>query len=138
MECTKSKNLKIIFFNARSIRNKFSEIIAFIHSEPIDILGITETWLNTESKDIESAYNIPGYKMFHKDRTAKRGGGVLFYIKECLNPTEISIKTKFDILNVCVRLHHQTHNFIIVYRPPNQSERSDNDFYRTLSTLIKK
>ena len=32
-----------------------------------DIIGITESWLNTEDTDFLAEYNIPGFTMFEKE-----------------------------------------------------------------------
>jgi endonuclease/exonuclease/phosphatase (EEP) superfamily protein YafD len=43
------KEMKVIYMNARSVRNKFSELLSLIASEQVDILVITESWLETEN-----------------------------------------------------------------------------------------
>ena len=56
--------------------------------EKPDIVGITETWISTTTTDFEGEYDLLGYKMFKRDRIGKKGGGVLLYIKDCLNPVD--------------------------------------------------
>ena len=45
--------------------------------EDIDphIIGITELWANTDITDAE--LGLTGYVMFRRDRTGRRGGGVI-------------------------------------------------------------
>ena len=62
--------------------------------EKPDIVGITETWISTTTTDFEGEYDLLGYKMFKRDRIGKKGGGVLLYIKESLNPVDCEIVTK--------------------------------------------
>ena len=38
-------------FNARSLRNKFSDLEALAISEEFHIIGISESWINTENRD---------------------------------------------------------------------------------------
>ncbi len=38
-------------FNARSLRNKFSDLKALAATDDFHIIGITETWLNTNQGD---------------------------------------------------------------------------------------
>ncbi|MCD9088861.1 hypothetical protein, partial [Stenotrophomonas sp. SY1] len=47
--------LKTMYFNARSIRNKFQEIQAYVKSENLDIIGIIETWLS--GTEFEAEFN---------------------------------------------------------------------------------
>ena len=61
-----------------------------IRSETIDVLGISETWLFEDISDNEISFN--GYSLFRYDRNdlvKKRGGGVILYIKNELNPSLI-------------------------------------------------
>ena len=46
-----------------------------VASEELDIIGITETWIQENTKDFIGEYEIPGYKLFKKDRIKKKGGG---------------------------------------------------------------
>ena len=43
------------------------------------IIGITESWANTDITYPE--LGLTGYVMFRKDRIARRGGGVILYVK---------------------------------------------------------
>jgi len=44
-------NVKCVYFNARSIVNKQKELNLLISEEDLDIIGITETWLNDKILD---------------------------------------------------------------------------------------
>ena len=71
--------------NARSIVNKIKELKVMIEEENVDIISITETWLNDNVTDDEVSIN--GYTLFRKDRRDEvkcRGGGpggVAMYIQ---------------------------------------------------------
>ena len=47
-------------------------------SNNYDIIGITETWINSDINDSE--VQIEGFNMFRADRKKGRGGGVILYI----------------------------------------------------------
>ena len=69
--------LRCIYMNARSIVNKIKELKVMIEEENVDIIAITETWLNDNVTDDEVSIN--GYTLFRKDRRYEvkcRGGGV--------------------------------------------------------------
>jgi len=64
------------------------------HDADPDIIGVTESWANSEIFDSELI--LDGYVMFSHDRdTGIKGGGVLLYVKTDLKPTEFVPKVKF-------------------------------------------
>ena len=71
MQSFSGTKLKVYYVNTRSLRNKFSELEELAFSENYDIIGITESWLNTEVRDFLAEYKIPGYTMFKKCRVTK-------------------------------------------------------------------
>ena len=46
-----SLDLNVFYVNARSIRNKFVNLEEIVLADDYDIIGITESWLNTEDRD---------------------------------------------------------------------------------------
>ena len=56
------------------------------------IIGITESWVNTDITDAELGFT--GYVMFRRDRIGRRGGGVVLYIKESIQAYEKNLKAK--------------------------------------------
>ena len=45
------QQLKVCPVNARSLRNKFHNLAAIAFLENFDIIGVTESWINTEKRD---------------------------------------------------------------------------------------
>ena len=129
---TSSNNVKInklncLYTNARSIVNKLDELHLYLSEEKPDIVGITETWLNSSIDNSE--LNVDGYTIFRRDRDSnskQRGGGVLLLIKEQFNadlrddlydtdfPECIWCNVEFSKLNILVG---------VCYRPPNTDPR---------------
>ena len=72
-------------FNARSLRNMFSDLEALAASDDFHIIGVSESWINTENIDFLAEYNLPNYSTFSCERQDKKGGGVLIYVKVSLN-----------------------------------------------------
>ena len=80
--------------NARSILNKLNLFQATVYELHPDIIGVTESWANNSI--LNSELHLDGYQLFRCDRkTGNRGGGVLLYINEALNPTEYHIKAPY-------------------------------------------
>ena len=128
-----------MYFNARSIKNKFDEVQAYIKSENHDMLGITETWIN--GHEFEAEFNIPGYKLFHQDREHKKGGGVLLYVKNEIHACELrkDKQDKYDSLWVeLTEANGQKMNVGVIYRPKTLSLADDNKLFHELSTFCNR
>jgi exonuclease III len=106
---TTKEELSCYFLNARSIKKisdrthklrEFKELL--IITNP-DILGVSETWLNNNLEDTDIA-SKEDYTIHRKDRTNKRGGGVMLMVK-----ANIKSKRRDDL--ECNTLNH---NEIIV------------------------
>ena len=103
-----------------------------------DIIGVTESWLNTVSRDYLAEYNIPGYTIFEKSRENRNGGGILLYIKSNLNPVQISkpLIANVDALYVLLKGKNGAKlAIVLLYRPPAQSVQTDRDIYDQISEL---
>ena len=50
-------------FNAHSLRNKFSDLEALATPEKFHIIGVSESWINTENKAFLEDYNLPNYSI---------------------------------------------------------------------------
>lgn len=81
-------DLNILFWNARGVRNKFSELIDYIRSENIDIIGVNETFLD----NTVNLNNISGYEIIRIDST-NHSGGLLFIIKSTIRFTSVDCPT---------------------------------------------
>ena len=83
-ELSKAKGLKIVHLNIRSLLPKFDQIKTLLTQHDIDVLTISETWLNSNIEDKLVA--IPGYTLLRLDRHTKeprtRGGGLIAYITQ--------------------------------------------------------
>lgn len=73
-------NLKIMFWNARGLRNKIDDLNHYISIENLDIIGINETFLD------ENAYlpSINNYDCIRVDKN-NHSGGLLFFIKNTID-----------------------------------------------------
>ena len=62
--------------------NKKNELNIMVEDIDPHIIGITESWANTDITDAE--LGLTGYVMFRRDRMGRRGGGVILYVKESI------------------------------------------------------
>ena len=63
-------------------RNKLDELRVSQELCKFDMIGITESHLNT--KDCNSELNIDGLKFIRRDRAGRKGGGCVLYYREDL------------------------------------------------------
>ena len=78
-----STDIKLLHFNARSLRKNISGIIQYIDllQKSFAVIGISETWLNDMHDPL---IQIPNYAIEGTCRQSKRGGGVALYVQEDL------------------------------------------------------
>ena len=69
---------RCVCLNARSIVNKKTELNIMVEDIDPHIIGIIESWANTDITYAE--LGLTGYVMFRRDRIGRRGGGGLFYM----------------------------------------------------------
>ena len=121
------KRLTVYHLNIRSLFHKLDQVKLMLMQANIDIMCVTETWLNNNISNHELA--IQRYKLVRKDRSTKRGGGIIAYICNDIDYEEIDdtqaretqgphietfwIKTNFK--------HTRTILLCIMYNPPNCS-----------------
>jgi hypothetical protein len=133
------KTFKIMLVNIQSIKNKFNILKAHIISKKYDLIAITETWINTKSGDFLGEYVINGYKMIAKDRSNRRGGGVLLYVRDHILYKKIDIGNEIDNIDkVGIEIKNDENKKIIIalyYRPPAQSDETDRQIIRDFEQL---
>ncbi|XP_058810375.1 uncharacterized protein LOC131675414 [Phymastichus coffea] len=127
-----SEDLKIVFWNCRSIRARIEEIPKIL--KHINILVCVESQLN----NIDASLHFPGFKTLRKDRLHKQGGGIIVFIKNNLAYKEIdgalSLNQAFEYL--IFKITNVTLNLVIhaYYRAPgNQHLQNEwNSIFETI------
>jgi hypothetical protein len=120
----KNQGINMCHINARSLYPKIDEISWIVQNSGVDVVCISETWLNDSVLD--SDIGIEGYTLFRKDRLSKKGGGVAIYINNCF-----TVKERRDIITNCdlemiwceIVSKRNNENILLscIYRPPNAS-----------------
>ncbi len=78
--------------------------------EKFEIVAVTETWIDTTSKNFLSEFEKAGYQRIHKDRVGRRGRVALF-VKDTLNCfVNISITTNDNSESVVVMSQREEKN----------------------------
>ena len=119
--------------NIRSLTNKINQIRVDLPASGIDVLTVSETWLNHNTED--RLASIDGYQLTRHDRTTKtskgttkRGGGLCIYTNKYINldpvkfrdsnTSDKTIEMQWVILS---RPHTKDILLVNVYRPPEGS-----------------
>ena len=127
------KGLKIIQLNTRSITNKLDQIRLMLHMKSVDILAITETWLDNSWSDNELV--ITGYNLFRRDRKASQGGGIIIYTHNSLSAERRSDLESELIEQISIEFKQFKCAPILlscIYRPPD----SNVSFFDGLAEIV--
>ena len=104
---------KMISVNVRSLLKQGPDIKELIETTKPEILCMQEIW--------HSNFNMPGYKHFKIERSAKRGGGVSCVCKNSMD-FQLSDQGIDDNLEFIV-VKNKKIEILNIYRPPNGSQR---------------
>ena len=120
--------------NICSLRRKIDQIRHIVTKHDYDIFGVSETWLDSNIPDSEA--HIQGFRLFRKDRSVGRGGGVCVYIKNYHD-----VKLRDDLMSdeidaVWVEIIIEKVNYLIciVYRPPP----AHTEYYEKILDMLDK
>ena len=89
-------SLRILQWNAGGLRARTTELLHFLSSQPVDIISMQESNLNSSS-----SFWIPGFSALRSDRTHSRSGilsrdpthasgGVIIFVRQDLSFSELS------------------------------------------------
>ena len=103
------------------------------------IIGITESWAHNDITDAE--LGLEGYVMFRKDRIAKKGGGVILYIKDTIPAYEVQLQDEAecnDAIWFKLVTGHTRVTIGVVYRCPNITKQKNNEkIHNAISEVSK-
>ena len=129
---------RCVCLNARSIINKKNELNIMVEDIDPHIIGITESWANTDITDAE--LGLTGYVMFRRDRIGRRGGGVILYVKESIQAYEIKLESEADYDEAvwCKIVSGNSKLTIgLVYRSPNTNEADNTKIQNAIKEVSK-
>ena len=136
--------LSFCHLNSRSLINKIPEIKHFLHTNGIQLLAISETWLHPNIPD--NLVQLEEFQpVFRRDRrTGQHGGGVCMFLSN-----DLPAKRRDDLehpelevlwVEICpspIKFNGRIHQSLLVgccYRPPS----STNIFYQYLESVLDK
>ena len=111
------------------MRNKVDELQLLLTNLSIDIMCVSEKWLNESITD--NTINIAGYDTIRCDRVSNTYGGVAILIRDNLiYKTRDDLKTEKSLEMLWIEVQYQVNKSILVacvYRPPTAPVAYFND-----------
>ena len=123
--------------NARSCKNKTTEINDLIVEKNADVVFISETWLKDNDNITVTALLPNNFDIVYSNRKSRTGGGVAIIYRNCLKVLPTSyVSNDFTSFESC-HLKVETPDskicfFSCIYRPPNSAK-----FNLPFSTFIQ-
>lgn len=127
------KGLHVCHINAQSLNNKIHELRLTFENSGVDIICISETWLNESTLD--GIIMLNGYNLYRGDRV-RHGGGVAIYVKNNLRSKFIVKSSPNDLVeHIFVEVTTSNSKVLIgsVYRPNRNI--CFNNFFNMLEML---
>ena len=132
-------NIELI--NARSLKNKTHELHYKLINNHLDIVCITETWLNSSVSDSVMVSDT-NFSIYRKDRVGNQeGGGVCILTNNAsvlVNPVNLPVKYQslelivVDIVGLSRESQTKGFRLFVAYRPPCSDSNSISLSYTTL------
>ena len=109
-----------VLLNARSIKNKLTELHNLLSTSQPAVVIITETWLSSSTSD-NLLIDGSNYSVYRKDRADGYGGVCVLINNNCFHSIAVKLPDKFntldvvsvDLVDTCFKCR-----LIAVYRPP--------------------
>jgi hypothetical protein len=111
-------------FNARSIPRHIDDISDIIGNSPLDVCGVSETFLNENCAPV--SFEVPGFSILRNDRFVRGGGGVAIYLRSHLKTKMIAQSVRDDpieYLFIELRVSQRKILFGVIYNPPPSNNK---------------
>ena len=125
--------LKIAHINVRSLFPKIDEIRFLLNNTNLDILCISEAWLDNTITDAQ--VKVDGYAIERNDRN-RHGGGVAMYIRDTLDyKLRDDLDSDTECLWIDLKISSEMNMLLCcLYRPPS----SNNAYYDNMLDMLDK
>ena len=112
---------------------------AIISAHKLDIIYLSETYVNSETSPDDDNLEIPGYNIIRKDHPSNtKRGGVCVYYKNTLPFKIINIKYLQECITFEIRIGRKCFKFICFYRPPSQTNDEFESFLKDFELTLDK
>ena len=116
---------------------------AYISINKIDIICLSETYLDSSIPSDDDNLELPGYNLVRADNpTNTKRGGVCIYYHNSLPLKVIDIQLLNECINFEIRIGGKLCSFLCLYRSPSQTreifETFADNFELTLDSVVNK
>lgn len=120
------KKLSIATLNVQSLKNKSNQIFTDLHTDNIDIVLLTETWLTDSDEETQGLADL-GLKIETNNRKDRRGGGIALVCKSrySIQKHKKLNKTSFQASCWTVKVGNLIVNVLGIYHPPYGSDKNN-------------
>src|SRR5688572_10284362 len=133
-----AQNYSLMHINCRSLASKISDIQILLQSLPVDIIAVTETWMDEAQAD---TVQITGYTFIHKPRETGCWGGVGYLIKSNIEYEILPQLNHTSYESLLIRIPQPKYSSLtlaVIYRPPGcPLQQFNEELNQTLSDLTK-
>lgn len=105
-----------IYANIRSLRRNFNNFLVELNSikSKIHCIVLSEIWIKDDEVNL---YKIPGFNSFARCNDTYRAGGVICYVNEEANVSQINIEMiTADVMVLKVKIKNTFFNVFSIYR----------------------
>ena len=132
-------NLKYGLINIQSVGNKTIKIRNLISELELDVLLLSETWLQGNISDSSRIKEMKPctHNFYHIPRKNRGGGGVGAVVSKSFSSVTIKnelVFESFEYIDLELKRKNKVLEVILLYRPPNSSKRK---FIEEFSTLLE-
>ena len=123
IQAVRSDLFRFALLNTRSIRKKAMFLKDYVVENQIDLLAITETWLDLNNQQTANIINelCPlGFAFMHIPRMKNCGGGVGLLYNKCykIEKQDVTSFLSFEYMEVLLRTPATVLRIGVLYRPP--------------------
>lgn len=133
-----TNSLVMLYFNARSIKNKIEELDCILSQikTTVHLIAISETWLSDEDN---TCLSVKNYSTITSSRKNRSGGGVALLVHKSVNNFDCIDTYSDDFLNsLSVKIFFNNSDFLInvCYNPPNMNSVRYENFFDVLNNSL--
>lgn len=134
--CVTAQSLKSAILNVRSLTNKSFVISQIIENHKLDIIFLTETWLDSNHNVVLNETSPPGFRYFSVPRLNMKGGGVACLFRNTLCCQHISLGDFETFEYLAVHLKSEQSMLLVLYHPPRLNKGFLDNFGELLSRIL--
>ena len=116
---------------------KLELLQGYVSSNKVDILCLSETFLNSDISCDDNNLQLPGFDLIGADHPSNtKRGGVCIYYWNCLALKLLNISYLNECITFVMKLGDKICSFVSLYRSPNQSEDDFENFYNNFELTL--